>query len=90
MKPATSDRKRTPSSTALLSAAEAVAGVAVLGQRLHGQPLVVGAAAVVNAQVCDVIALPAASDAPLTVAEYRVPTVSGADGVNRTVRDALS
>ena len=65
--PAAADRNRTPSSTALLSAAEANAGVVLVGHRVQGQPLVV--AAVVNDHVTGgVIVLPEASVAALTVA----------------------
>jgi hypothetical protein len=67
MKPAEVVRNLTPSSTAELSLAAAVAGVAVGAQIEHGHPEP-PAAAVVNDHENGVIVFPAASRAPETVA----------------------
>ena len=65
MKPFWVARNFTPSSTGLVSGSVA-AGVAVPGQIVHGQGLVV--AAVVKVQVAGSMVLPAVSVAPETVA----------------------
>ncbi len=61
MKPLVEARKRTPTSTALRSGSVR-AGVAVLGQMVHGQPKEL--ATVVNDQVSGSIWLPDGSRAP--------------------------
>ena len=70
-------RNLTPSSTALLSLTEAVAGVAVDGQIVHGQA-VPDASSVVKVHEYGLIVLPAVSFAPLTVAVYTVDSGEGA------------
>ena len=64
MVPACVVRNFTPSSTPPLSGSAATAGVAVLGQMVHGQAL--PAAAVVKVQFTALIVLPARSLAPDT------------------------
>jgi hypothetical protein len=64
MKPLTSERNFTPSSTALLSAADATAGVVVEAQIVHGHPGGGGggvAAVVKDHETFDAKALPARS-----------------------------
>ena len=57
----------------------------MLGQRVHGQPLL-GGVAVVNAQVTGLMVLPATSLAPETVAVYVVVLPRAVAGVNVAVR----
>jgi hypothetical protein len=72
-----------------LSLTAAVAGVAVAGQIVHGQPDP-PAVAVVNDHETVIIVLPAVSRAPLTVAVYSVDAASAFAGRKVTVRVAVS
>jgi hypothetical protein len=82
-------RSRTPTSTAELSFTAAVAGAAVGGQIVHGQPDP-EAAAVVKVHGYAAMVFPAASLPPLAVAVYVVVTASGFAGLKVTVRVAAS
>ena len=85
MVPACVVRNFTPISIPTLSGSAASAGVAVLGQIVHGQPLLL-AAAVVKVQLTAVIVLFARSLVPETLAVYVVEAASAALGVNVAFR----
>src|ERR1700712_322450 len=89
MYPAVLLRKRTPTSTAELSATETVAGVAVAAQIEHGHPVPPGAA-VPKVHVYGAITFPAASRAPVMVAVDVVDAASAPAGVSVSVREAAS
>src|SRR5688572_20003016 len=93
MYPFASDRKRTPTSTALGSLSP-VAGVVAVLQMLHGHVPGGGggggaAAVVTDQEYVPIIALPAVSVTPpappVTVAVYVVAEASGADGIRVAV-----
>ena len=88
MVPACVVRNFTPISTPPASGSAANAGVALLGQIVHGQPLL--AAAVVKVQLTALIVLPARSLTPETLTVYVVDAVSAAFGVNVAFRLAES
>src|SRR5687768_11315553 len=88
MYPPAPARNRTPSSTAEPSLTVTTAGVAVLGQIVHGQPDDV--VPVVNDHENGDMVWPAVSRAPDTVAVWTVDGASAAAGVNVTVRVAAS
>src|SRR4051794_39031814 len=93
MKPDTSDRNRTPTSTALASASGPDGVVVAAVQMVHGHVVgsgvgvIGGVPVVVKDQLkSPAMALPAASltpaAPPLTVAVYFVPVTSGESGVS--------